>query len=116
TASGHLAVWPLVACALWLGIVSAFDIPLRQALYVHLVDDRADLPNAIALNSLLVNTARVVGPALAGLLMAATNEAICFPLNALSFVAVIVAISRLRWPRDAAPERPRDGFWTSWKE
>ena len=116
TAVGRLEVWHLVACALWLGTVSSFDIPLRQALYVHLVDDRADLPNAIALNSLLVNTARVVGPALAGLLLAATNEAVCFSLNALSFVAVIVAISRLRWPREVAPELLRGGFWASWKE
>ena len=116
TALGQLEVWHLVACALWLGIVSAFDIPLRQSLYVHLVDDRADLPNAIELNSLLVNTARVVGPALAGLLLAATGEAICFSLNALSFVAVIFAISRLRWPREATPEPPRGGFWASWKE
>lgn len=116
TALGQLEVWHLIACALWLGTVSAFDIPLRQALYVHLVEDRADLPNAIALNSLLVNTARVVGPALAGLLLAATGEAICFSLNALSFVAVIVAISRLRWPREVVPEPPRGGFWASWKE
>ena len=62
TALGHIEVWHVIALALWLGIVSAFDIPLRQSLYVHLVEDRADLPNAIALNSLLVNAARVVGP------------------------------------------------------
>jgi MFS family permease len=115
-ALGHLEVWHLVACALWLGVVSAFDIPLRQSLYVHLVDDRADLPNAIALNSFLVNTARVVGPALAGVILAATSEAVCFALNALSFVAVIVAISRMQWPRETKPEPPRGGFWMSWKE
>ena len=116
TALGHLQVWHLITCALWLGVVQAFDIPLRQSLYVHLVDDRADLPNAIALNSLLVNIARVVGPALAGLLLAATSESVCFALNALSFVFVIVAISRLRWPRETKPEPPRDGYWASWKE
>ncbi len=115
-ALGHLAVWHLVACALWLGIVSAFDIPLRQSLYVHLVDDRADLPNAIALNSFMVNGARVVGPALAGLLLAVVSEAVCFALNALSFVAVIVAISRLSWPHATMPEPARGGFWASWKE
>jgi MFS family permease len=116
TALGQLAIWHLVACALWLGVVSAFDITLRQALYVHLVDDRIDLPNAIALNSLLVNMARVVGPALAGLLLAAAGEAVCFALNALSFVAVIIAISRLHWPRETKPKAPRGGFWASWKE
>ncbi len=115
-ALGRMEVWHLVACALWLGVVSAFDIPLRQSLYVHLVDARADLPNAIALNSLLVNSARVVGPALAGLLLAAAGEALCFALNALSFVAVIIAISRLEWPREEAPPPLRGGFWASWKE
>jgi MFS family permease len=115
-AIGHLQVWHLIACALWLGVVSAFDVPLRQSLYVHLVDDRADLPNAIALNSLLVNSARVVGPALAGALLAAAGEAVCFALNALSFVAVIVAISLLHWPRETIPEPPRGGYWESWKE
>ena len=115
-AFGILQVWQLVACALWLGVVSAFDIPLRQSLYVHLVDDRVDMPNAIALNSFLVNGARVVGPALAGLLLASAGEAVCFALNALSFVAVIVAVAGLRWPHRAVPEPAITGFWTSWKE
>ncbi len=115
-ASGRLEVWHLVAGALWLGIVSSFDIPLRQSLYVHLVDDRADLPNAIALNSFLVNSARVIGPALAGILLAATSEAVCFALNALSFVAVIVAIRRLHWPRETKPEVSAHGFWASWMQ
>ena len=116
SATGSLAVWHLIACALWLGIVSAFDVPIRQALYVHLVDDRADLPNAIALNSFLVNGARVVGPAIAGILLSLVSEAVCFALNALSFVAVIVAISRLRWPHATKPERTTASFWSSWKE
>src|SRR5262249_33680737 len=59
TALGYIQVWHLIVLALWLGTVSAFDVPLRQSLYVHLVEDRADLPNAIALNSFLVNAARV---------------------------------------------------------
>jgi MFS family permease len=115
TALGHVEVWHLICFALWLGTASAFDIPLRQSLYVHLVDDRADLPNAIALNSLMVNLARIVGPAVAGLLLALVGEAVCFTLNALSFVAVIVAISRLSWPAQAhAP--PAGGWWESWRE
>src|SRR5258706_521643 len=76
-AFGHVQTWHLIVFALWLGIVSAFDMPLRQSLYVHLVDDRADLPNAIALNSFLVNAARVVGPALAGVLLSLAGEAAC---------------------------------------
>jgi MFS family permease len=114
-AFGNVTTWHLVVVALWLGIVSAFDLPLRQSLYVHLVEDRADLPNAIALNSFLVNTARVVGPALAGVLLSVTSEAVCFALNALSFVAVIAAIARMRWPAAAQPVAS-GGWWVNWVE
>ena len=116
TWSGLIAVWHLIVLALWLGMVSAFDVPLRQALWVHLVDDRADLPNAIALNSFLVNAARVIGPALAGLLLAVVSEAVCFALNALSFVAVIVAIARMRWAHEPEPVPWSGGFWSKWAE
>jgi MFS family permease len=116
TWSGHIAVWHLIVLALWLGTVSAFDVPLRQSLWVHLVEDRADLPNAIALNSFLVNSARVVGPALAGVLLGLVSEAVCFALNALSFVAVIVAIGRMRWTHEPPPAVWQGGFWTSWVE
>ena len=115
TALDAVQPWHLVALALWMGVANAFDVPLRQSLYVHFVDDRADLPNAIALNSFLVNAARVVGPALAGVLLAATTEAVCFALNALSFVAVFVALARMRFPRRAAHAR-RGGLRDSWVE
>jgi MFS family permease len=116
TGTGHIAIWHLIALALFLGLVQALDIPLRQSLWVHLVEDRADLPNAIALNSFLVNTARVAGPALAGVLLGLVSEAACFALNALSFVAVIVAIGRMRWTHEPRPAAWRGGFWTSWVE
>jgi MFS family permease len=116
TALGHIQVWHLIVLALFLGVVSAFDIPLRQSLYVYLIEDRADLPNAIALNSFLVNAARVVGPALAGLLLAVASEAVCFALNALSFAAVIVAVARMRFPREPGPAARIEGWWSSWLE
>src|SRR6188472_3759071 len=100
---GWIQTWHLIVLALWLGTCSAFDLPLRQSMYVHFVADRGDLANAIALNSMLVNTARVVGPALAGVLLALTSEAVCFALNALSFLAVIFAITRMHWPGDERP-------------
>jgi MFS family permease len=115
TATGSIATWHLIALALWLGTCSAFDLPMRQSMYVHFVEDRADLPNAIALNSLLVNVARVVGPALAGVLLAVTSEAVCFALNALSFVAVIVALVRMQW-KDGIRPRIEGGWWSSWVE
>jgi MFS family permease len=113
--TGIVQPWHLVALALWQGIVNAFDIPLRQSLFVHMVDDRADLPNAIALNSLVVNGARVVGPALAGFLIAATSEAWCFAINAVSFLAVFVSLSTIAFPRQ--PKRAEGhGFVQSWME
>ena len=110
-----ITVGQVVLLAVWLGLVSAFDVPLRQTLYVHLVDDRADLPNAVALNSLMVNAARVLGPALAGLLLSYFSEALCFAVNALSFVAVLVSLARIRWPVTARNE-PGGGFRKRWRE
>src|SRR5439155_20679247 len=113
-ALGHVQVWHLIVLALWLGIAWAFDVPLRQSMYVQLVPDRADLPNAIALNSFMVNAARVVGPAIAGLLIATAGEAWCFGLNALSFLVVIGAVRKLRWREQA--QVPTSGWWASWIE
>ena len=114
-ATGVVAVWHVAALALVLGCASAFDIPLRHAMIARLVEHRSELPNAIALNSLLINCARVVGPALAGVLIAAVGEAFCFGLNALSFGAVLVALAMMRWP--ARPQAPPPRGWLhSWLE
>jgi MFS family permease len=91
TLSGAVQVWHLFLLAWLLGIANAFDIPARQAFVVEIVE-REDLMNAIALNSSMVNGARVVGPAVAGLVVAAVGEGWCFLLNALSYVAVIGAL------------------------
>jgi MFS family permease len=115
TATGKVAVWHIAALALVLGCASAFDIPLRHAMIARLVGDRVHLPNAIALNSLLINCARVVGPALAGILIAAVGEATCFGLNALSFGAVLYALSQMRWPAARTPA-PAAGWLASWLE
>jgi MFS family permease len=115
TATGMIATWHLIVLALWLGTCTAFDLPLRQSMYVLFVEDRSDLPNAIALNSLLVNLARVVGPAIAGALLSFTSEAVCFALNALSFLAVIGAFLLMQWPVHQPPAKV-SGFWSSWVE
>ena len=115
TATGKVAVWHVAALASVLGCASAFDIPLRHAMIARLVGDRAHLPNAIALNSLLINCARVVGPALEGILIAAVGEATCFGLNALSFGAVLYALSQMRWPAARTPA-PAAGWLASWLE
>ena len=92
---GSSGAWVVVAIALMLGIVNAFDVPIRQAFLVQMVG-KEDLPNAIALNSSIFNGARVVGPAIAGFAIAWLGEGWCFFLNGLSFVAVIGALLMMR--------------------
>jgi MFS family permease len=90
--------WELIVIAFLVGIVNAFDVPIRQAFLVQMVG-KEDLPNAIALNSSIFNGARVVGPAIAGFAIAWVGEGWCFFLNGLSFVAVIVALLLMRIER-----------------
>ena len=92
TWSGRISPEWLIGLALIHGSINALDLPARQAFSVQLVDRREDLPNAIALNSLLMNSARFVGPALAGFAVATIGEAWCFAINAASYLAVIVAL------------------------
>src|SRR5437016_9759251 len=87
--------WELIVVAFLVGIVNAFDVPIRQAFLVQMVG-KEDLPNAIALNSSIFNGARVAGPAIAGFTIAWLGEGWCFFLNGLSFVAVIVALLMMR--------------------
>ncbi|HUL20019.1 MAG TPA: MFS transporter [Thermodesulfobacteriota bacterium] len=91
-----VAVWHIIALTLFLGLVNAFDVPVRQSFVVEMIERREDLGNAIALNSSMVNGARLVGPAVAGILIAMMGEGLCFLLNALSFVAVIAALLAMR--------------------
>lgn len=88
-------VWQVGVLAFILGTVMAFDIPIRQSLLQDMVG-RDDLPNAIALNSLAFNAARLVGPMLAGIVVAAAGEAVCFLVNAVSFTAILFAIATIR--------------------
>ena len=78
------------------GIINAFDMPGRQSFMVKMVEDRADLSNAIAINSSMVNVARLVGPSLAGILIAATNEGWCFLVDGISYIAVIASLLMMR--------------------
>ncbi len=85
----------LLLLAFLLGCINALDMPARQALVVHLVEDRAQLPNAIALSSFIMNATRFVGPALAGFVIAWLGETACFLVNAISYLAVLLALSAL---------------------
>ena len=103
--SGLITVWQIVVLAIVLGFVNAFDMPTRQAFVVDMVEDRAHLGNAIALNSSMFNGARLIGPSLAGFLIALWGEWACFLLNAVSYLAVLIALMAMRvTPRTVAAE------------
>lgn len=95
----NVEVWHVVVLGGLLGIISAFDITARQAFIVDMIENREDLPNAIALNSFIFNGALLVGPAVAGVLIALVGEGICFALNALSYLAVLGALFLMHIPK-----------------
>jgi MFS family permease len=115
TLSGKIQVWQVLVLALTLGVVNAFDMPGRQSLIIQL-SGKEDLLNAISLNSAIFNAARVLGPALAGLLVAGLGEGFCFLLNSVSFLAVLACLLAMRLPQSQprAPYSPwahlLDGF------
>jgi MFS family permease len=115
--SGRLAIWHVIALSLLLGFINALDMPARQSFLVQMLDRREDLTNAIALNSSMVNGARLIGPSIAGLLIAGAGEALCFLLNGLSYIAVIAGLLMMRvqpnarvGPQTAVLENLREGF------
>ena len=104
TLGGIISVWHIVALSAFLGLVNAFDIPTRQSFLLDMIERKEDLANAIALNSSMFNGARLVGPSIAGLIIAALGEGLCFLFNAVSYVAVIVALLAMRIKRQKPPE------------
>jgi MFS family permease len=105
TLTGRIEVSQLILLGAVLGIVNAFDMPARQSLVNRLVD-MEDLPNAIALNSSMINAARIVGPGLAGLLVATLGEGFCFLINALSYLAVLWALLAMKIPETGTETKP----------
>lgn len=94
----NYSVWEIIALSAFLGLINAFDIPARQSLVYEMIEDKADLPNALALNSSMVNLSRLIGPGLAGIALEKFGQDICFGLNALSFIAVIGSLLLMRLP------------------
>ncbi|MGH8699237.1 MAG: MFS transporter, partial [Burkholderiales bacterium] len=110
TYAGVVQVWHVIALSLLLGMANAIETPTRQAFLLEMVETKADLPNAIALQSMLFNGARFVGPAIAGVLLAVAGEALCFLLNGVSYLAVVVAYVAIRvTPR--AKTAPQAALW-----
>ena len=108
TVTGRVAVEHVLALAVVLGIVNAFDMPARQSLIIRMTS-KEDLLNAISLNSAVFNAARVIGPAVAGVLVAVVGEGACFFLNGVSFLAVIACLAAMRLPR--FERRTQDSPW-----
>jgi MFS family permease len=120
TLSGRVEVWHVLVLAFTLGCINAFDMPARQSLIVQMTA-KEDLLNAISLNSAMFNAARVIGPGIAGIVVALAGEGVCFLLNAVSFMAVIVALTAMRLPafRRQMTDSPWahlvDGFRYAWR-
>ncbi|MBA3540005.1 MAG: MFS transporter, partial [Deltaproteobacteria bacterium] len=113
--SGLMTVWHLMVLGGIQGVINAFDMPARQAFLGQMIEDRADLPNAIALNSSLVNLARLLGPTFAAALVAWTNEAWCFAIDSASYLAVIASLLVMRVAK--RPARVRSGHvWSEMRD
>ncbi len=110
--TGVIQVWHIIALALFQGIINAFDMPTRQAFVIQMVERREDLGNAIALNSSMVNLARLVGPAVAGVVIAIVGEGWCFLIDGVSYMAVIASLLAMR----ATTEQPRRRRRNAWQE
>lgn len=101
----QVTVTHIIVLSFIMGVINAFDLPVRQAFTIEMVKGHADLSNAIALNSTMVNMARLVGPSIGGVMIAAVGEGMCFLINAVSFVAVIGSLLMMRVPKRVLPDR-----------
>jgi len=106
----HYQVWEILALSVMLGVINAFDVPARQSLVYEMIDDKDDLPNALALNSSMVNLSRLIGPGIAGIVLEKIGDGACFLLNALSFVAVITSLLMMRLPKYVSKPHTKDAL------
>jgi len=122
TLSGVIQVWHIILMNIFLGVVNSVDAPARQSFVVEMVDRKEDLANAIALNSFIFNSARLIGPTISGFVVALLGEGICFLINAISYLAVIIALLFMRLkPKKSIPtqnnilQNLKEGFVYSFK-
>jgi MFS family permease len=112
--TGHANVWNITLLTMFQGIVNAVDMPARQTFLIEMVADRADLPNAIALNSSMVNGARLIGPSIAGIVIGMSGEGACFLLDGVSYLAVIASLFMMTTA--PGPHRSRKNAWLELKD
>lgn len=101
--TGHYLVWQIQVLSILLGVINAFDVPARQPMVHEMVNNKEDLSNALALNSAMVNLARLLGPALSGIVLQQFGAGVCFLLNAVSFMAVLASLILMRLPKFVPP-------------
>lgn len=94
--SGHIQIWEIIVLSVVLGCINSFDVPSRHSFVIDMVEKKEDLGNAIALNSLMFNGARLIGPSIAGIMLATTGEGFCFLLNAISYIFVIMSLLMMK--------------------
>jgi MFS family permease len=94
--AGVIQIWHIVALSIMLGCINAFDVPSRHSFVVEMVEKKEDLGNAIALNSMMFNGARLIGPSIAGVMLATTGEGVCFLINAISYIFVVMSLLMMR--------------------
>jgi MFS family permease len=115
TMSSHVTIHWVLWLSLAQGVVTAFDFPARHSFLVEMIDDRRDMGNAIAINSTMFNAARLIGPSLAGVLIAATNEGWCFLLDGVSYAAVIASLLAIR-PHSRSYNAGQASAWAAFQE
>ncbi|MFD0766455.1 MFS transporter [Mucilaginibacter lutimaris] len=103
-------VWEILTLSVVLGVINAFDVPARQSLVYEMIEDKKDLPNALALNSSMVNLSRLIGPGIAGFILEYWGDGFCFALNASSFIAVIGSLLLMRLPKYVKTEHKKNVF------
>lgn len=114
---GHwITVWQVAALSVFQGIINAFDMPARQALIIQLIDKKEDLSNAIAVNSSMVNGARLIGPSVGGVLIAAVGEGWCFAIDAISYLAVIVTLLMMKLTPQTRDDSTKQDIFTDFRE
>jgi MFS family permease len=116
TLTGVVKIWHVITLSAFQGVINAFDMPARQAFVVEMVERRGDLSNAIALNSLMVNSARMLGPSLAGVIIAAAGEGWVFMLDGVSYLAVIASLLLMTLPRAVAEHLEGENLLRQFRE
>jgi len=113
---GHVQVWHIVLLSIFLGCINSFDVPARQSFMIEMVEDKSDLSNAIALNSTMFNGARLIGPSIAGVLIATVGEGPCFLINGLSYIVVITSLLSMKIIPRKIEKRAEVSFAKEFKE